>query len=67
MGEPVTDGRKRRTEANQLRRSVFGRKHDKLGESKVRSLTIGLIEMRSETNSMARKMTPSDDFGTCSA
>ncbi|KAL2110936.1 hypothetical protein VUR80DRAFT_553 [Thermomyces stellatus] len=33
-GEPVTDGRKRRSEANQLRRSVFGRKHDKLGESK---------------------------------
>lgn len=34
-GEPVTDGRKRRSEANQLRRSIFGRKHDKLGESKV--------------------------------
>ncbi|SPN99530.1 probable ATPase component of chromatin remodeling complex (ISW1) [Cephalotrichum gorgonifer] len=34
VGEPTADGRKRRTEANQLRRSVFGRKHDKLGESK---------------------------------
>lgn len=35
-GEPLTDGRKRRTEANQLRRSIFGKKHDRLGESKVR-------------------------------
>jgi len=34
VGEPMTDGRKRRTEANQLRRSIFGRKHDRLGESK---------------------------------
>ncbi|ODA83360.1 hypothetical protein RJ55_01873 [Drechmeria coniospora] len=34
VGEPLTDGRKRRTEANQLRRSIFGRKHDRLGESK---------------------------------
>ncbi|PKS07502.1 hypothetical protein jhhlp_006106 [Lomentospora prolificans] len=34
VGEPITDGRKRRTEANQLRRSVFGKKHDRLGESK---------------------------------
>ncbi|KAK7215521.1 hypothetical protein V2G26_003524 [Clonostachys chloroleuca] len=33
-GEPVGDGRKRRTEANQLRRSIFGKKHDVLGESK---------------------------------
>ncbi|KAI8718665.1 SWI/SNF family of DNA-dependent ATPase [Fusarium sp. LHS14.1] len=33
-GEPTTDGRKRRTEVNQLRRSIFGRKHDRLGESK---------------------------------
>ncbi|KAJ4302583.1 chromatin remodeling complex Adenosinetriphosphatase [Collariella sp. IMI 366227] len=33
-GEPVSDGRKRRTEANQLRRSIFGKKHDRLGESK---------------------------------
>lgn len=29
------DGRRRRTEATQLRRSVFGKKHDRLGESKV--------------------------------
>jgi SWI/SNF-related matrix-associated actin-dependent regulator of chromatin subfamily A member 5 len=33
-GEPMTDGRKRRTEANQLRRSIFGKKHDRLDESK---------------------------------
>ncbi|KAK5987444.1 ISWI chromatin-remodeling complex ATPase ISW2 [Cladobotryum mycophilum] len=33
-GEPVTDGRKRRTEVNQLRRSIFGKKHDRLDESK---------------------------------
>lgn len=37
-GEPTTDGRKRRTEVNQLRRSIFGKKHDRLGESKVRSI-----------------------------
>lgn len=35
MGEPVVDGRKRRSEALQLRRSIFGKKHDRLGESKV--------------------------------
>ena len=36
VGEPInTDGRKRRSEATQLRRSVFGKKHDILGESKV--------------------------------
>jgi SWI/SNF-related matrix-associated actin-dependent regulator of chromatin subfamily A member 5 len=36
VGEPLnTDGRKRRSEATQLRRSVFGKKHDILGESKV--------------------------------
>ncbi|KAI9746550.1 MAG: hypothetical protein M1818_000263 [Claussenomyces sp. TS43310] len=28
-----TDGRKRRSEATQLRRSVFGKKHDRLGQS----------------------------------
>ncbi|KXX76379.1 ISWI chromatin-remodeling complex ATPase ISW2 [Madurella mycetomatis] len=33
-GDPVVDGRKRRSEANQLRRSIFGKKHDRLGESK---------------------------------
>ncbi|KFA62787.1 hypothetical protein S40285_03798 [Stachybotrys chlorohalonatus IBT 40285] len=30
----TADGRKRRSEANQLRRSIFGKKHDLLGESK---------------------------------
>ncbi|RDW91257.1 chromatin-remodeling complex ATPase [Coleophoma crateriformis] len=30
----TADGRKRRSEATQLRRSVFGKKHDRLGESK---------------------------------
>ena len=36
VGDAVTfDGRKRRSEATQLRRSVFGKKHDILGESKV--------------------------------
>lgn len=35
-GDPQTaDGRKRRSEATLLRRSVFGKKHDVLGESKV--------------------------------
>ncbi|KAF4508271.1 hypothetical protein G6O67_004676 [Ophiocordyceps sinensis] len=34
VGDPSGDGRKRRTEANQLRRSIFGKKHDRLGESK---------------------------------
>ncbi|KAK4240207.1 ISWI chromatin-remodeling complex ATPase ISW2 [Achaetomium macrosporum] len=34
VGEPVVDGRKKRSEANQLRRSIFGKKHDRLGESK---------------------------------
>ncbi|KAI9900202.1 hypothetical protein N3K66_004464 [Trichothecium roseum] len=34
IGEPMSDGRKRRSEANQLRRSIFGKKHDRLGESK---------------------------------
>lgn len=33
-GDLPPDGRKRRTEANQLRRSIFGKKHDRLGESK---------------------------------
>ena len=34
-GPTTTDGWKRRSEATQLRRSVFGKKHDRLGESKV--------------------------------
>lgn len=35
VGEPLGDGRRKRSEANQLRRSIFGKKHDRLGESKV--------------------------------
>jgi SWI/SNF-related matrix-associated actin-dependent regulator of chromatin subfamily A member 5 len=36
-GDPVNaDGRRRRSEATQLRRSVFGKKHDRLDLSKVR-------------------------------
>lgn len=31
----LVDGRKKRSEANLLRRSVFGKKHDALGDSKV--------------------------------
>lgn len=34
-GDHPVDGRRKRAEANQLRRSIFGRKHDALGESKV--------------------------------
>lgn len=34
-GDTPNDGRKRRIEANQLRKSVLGKKHDRLGESKV--------------------------------
>ncbi|KAI1483031.1 SWI/SNF family of DNA-dependent ATPase [Daldinia eschscholtzii] len=33
-GDQIADGRKKRSEANQLRRSIFGKKHDILGESK---------------------------------
>ncbi|KAI1649111.1 SWI/SNF family of DNA-dependent ATPase [Daldinia loculata] len=33
-GDQMADGRKKRSEANQLRRSIFGKKHDLLGESK---------------------------------
>lgn len=36
VGDHITaDGRKRRSEATQLRRSVFGKKHAVLGESQV--------------------------------
>lgn len=34
-GDPNTDGRKRRWEGNALRKSVLGKKHDRLGENKV--------------------------------
>ncbi|KAF2973522.1 hypothetical protein GQX73_g196 [Xylaria multiplex] len=33
-GDYHVDGRRKRAEANQLRRSIFGKKHDALGESK---------------------------------
>lgn len=39
----TVDGRKKRSEANQLRRSIFGKKHDRLGESKVRAPTVTLV------------------------
>lgn len=36
IGEAApADGRKRRSEATQLRKSVFGKKHNRLDESKV--------------------------------
>ncbi|WPH01431.1 putative SANT/Myb domain, helicase, Homeobox-like domain superfamily, ISWI, HAND [Acrodontium crateriforme] len=34
VGDVPNDGRKKRWEGNQLRKSMFGKKHDKLGESK---------------------------------
>ncbi|KAG5954487.1 hypothetical protein E4U57_004437 [Claviceps arundinis] len=34
VGESLADSRKKRSEANELRRSIFGRKHDRLDESK---------------------------------
>ncbi|OAA66598.1 snf2 family helicase [Niveomyces insectorum RCEF 264] len=33
-GDPLPEGRKRRTVENQLRKSIWGKKHDRLGESK---------------------------------
>ncbi|KAL9039392.1 MAG: hypothetical protein Q9214_004896 [Letrouitia sp. 1 TL-2023] len=36
---PQIDGRKRRSEASQLRKSVFGKKHNRLDESKVGAYT----------------------------
>ena len=35
------DGRKRRSEATQLRKSVFGKKHNRLDESKVKYILLG--------------------------
>ena len=37
MGD-TPEARRRKSEANQLRRSIFGKKHDRLGESKVRDI-----------------------------
>lgn len=73
LGDTV-DGRKKRSEANQLRRSIFGKKHDRLGESKVRAPTsITWLEPWVSLNNddltclNFRKMTPFDDFATCLA
>ena len=46
MGD-APDGRKRRIEASQLRKNIIGRKHEHLGESKVRS-NVG--QLRSTSN-----------------
>jgi len=62
------DGRKRRSEATQLRKSIFGKKHSRLDESKVispscrspRPLTL-------MTFGGNRKMIPCDDSVTFSA
>ena len=35
-GDAPGDGRKRRTEVYNMRKSIYGKKHDKLGASKVR-------------------------------
>jgi hypothetical protein len=76
VGETV-DGRKRRTEANQLRRSIFGKKHDALGESKVwasynNSSYQPCLSLNNHqhflTNSfLYRKMMVSDASSTCLA
>lgn len=51
VGEVMTtDGRRRRSEATQLRRSVFGKKHDRLGESKVQILLITRSFLRKHAN-----------------
>lgn len=75
VGEPITDGRKRRTEANELRRSIFGKKHDALGESKVRYLPLRsplrgrspLGQIQPLTQPFHRKMIHSEDSDTSSA
>jgi hypothetical protein len=66
VGETLTaDGRKRRSEATQLRRSVFGKKHDRLGESKVWHPMFKYTEMIYSMLTFfckSRKMILSDDF-----
>jgi SWI/SNF-related matrix-associated actin-dependent regulator of chromatin subfamily A member 5 len=42
-GDTTFDGRKRRTEASQLRKSVFGKKHRSLDESKVGLPGVGVV------------------------
>ena len=56
------DGRKRRIEATQLRKSVFGRKHNRLDESKVR-LPANIAGAGSESVTH-RKMTLYEDSAT---
>lgn len=62
VGEP-TDGRKKRSEATLLRRSVFGKKHDVLGESKVGCWTI--LQILVQPNQIHRKMIPFDASDIC--
>lgn len=38
-GDMPVDGRKKRAEAMNMRKSIYGKKHDRLGASKVRDLT----------------------------
>lgn len=66
VGEPANfDGRKRRSEATQLRRSVFGKKHDALGESKVINITCLYLLDCTNIFAMHRKMIRFADFDTC--
>jgi hypothetical protein len=58
------DGRKRRTEATQLRKSVLGKKLNRLDESKVRHT---ISDQTGLTNNFYRKTTPYADSGTYSA
>jgi hypothetical protein len=68
VGEAIiADGRKRRSEATQLRRSVFGKKHDILGESKVCFNSERWKASRSNRYSYCRKTILFDDFDTYSA
>jgi SWI/SNF-related matrix-associated actin-dependent regulator of chromatin subfamily A member 5 len=39
-GDLLTDGRRRRSEATQLRKSILGKKHGRLDESKVSIITL---------------------------
>ncbi len=68
-GEPLNaDGRKRRSEATQLRRSVFGKKHDTLGQSKVSfMLVMGISIWLTNSWGKYRKMIQFEDFDICLA
>lgn len=65
--QTAADGRKRRSEATQLRRSVFGKKHDRLDESKVARSCPGDDDVKLEwfTESLHRNKTRFDDFDIC--